>query len=65
MVNAEECEHFGLPDDCPESVWGLQPDDDDHPVDDLIASTPAFRALVEKSKAGASKPFPVPEKPGD
>jgi hypothetical protein len=38
---------------------------DDTLVDDLLESNPAFRALVEKSKAGPSKPFPVPEGPGD
>jgi hypothetical protein len=48
-----------LPDHCLVSVQGLEPDEDDDLVDRLIESNPAFRALIEKSKASPRKPFPT------
>ena len=48
-----------LPDHRLVSIQGLEPDDDDL-VDRLLESNPAFRALVEKSKASPRKPFPTP-----
>jgi hypothetical protein len=38
----------------------IEPDEDDDLVDRLIASNPAFRALIQKSKASPRKPFPTP-----
>jgi hypothetical protein len=49
-----------LPDHRLVSIRGLEPDEDDGLVDRLIESNPAFRALVEKSKASPRKPFPTP-----
>jgi hypothetical protein len=49
-----------LPDHRLVSIQGLEPDDDDDLVDRLLESNPAFRALVEKSKASPRKPFPDP-----
>jgi len=34
-------------------------DEDDSFVSDLIESNPAFRELLERSRAGTRKPFPV------
>jgi hypothetical protein len=51
-----------LPDHRLVSIQGLEPDEDDDLVDRLLESNPAFRALVEKSKASARKPFAVPTK---
>jgi hypothetical protein len=48
-----------LPDHRFVSIQGLEPDDDDDLVDRLIESNVRFRALVEKSKASARKPFPT------
>jgi hypothetical protein len=36
---------------------------DDDLTDRLIESNPAFRALVQKSKASPRKPFPTPREP--
>jgi hypothetical protein len=41
------------------SIRGLEPDEDDDLVDRLIASNPAFRASMEKSKASPRQPFPT------
>ena len=48
-----------LPDHRLVTIQGLEPDEDDDLVDRLIESNPAFRALVEKSKASPRKPFPT------
>jgi hypothetical protein len=48
-----------LPDHRLVSIQGLEPDEDDDLVDRLIESNPAFRALIEKSKASPRKPFPA------
>jgi hypothetical protein len=37
----------------------FEPDDDDDLIDRLLESNPAFRALVEKSKASTRRPFPA------
>ena len=49
-----------LPDHRLVSIQGFEPDDDDDLVDRLLDSNPAFRALVESSKAGPRKLFPSP-----
>jgi hypothetical protein len=50
-----------LPDHRFVSIQGMEPDDDDDLVDRLLESSARFRALVEKSKASARKPFqPAP-----
>jgi hypothetical protein len=46
-----------LPDRRLVSIQGLEPDEDDELVDRLLAANPAFRAMVEKSKASPRKPF--------
>ena len=46
-----------LPDHRLVSIQGLEPDDADDLVDRLLESNPAFRALVEKSKASPRRPF--------
>jgi hypothetical protein len=51
-----------LPDHRLVSIQALEPDDDDDLVDRLLESNPAFRALVEKSKASPRKPFPTQDK---
>jgi hypothetical protein len=48
-----------LPDHRLVSIQGLEPDDDDDLVNQLLESNPAFRALVERSKASPRKPFPT------
>jgi hypothetical protein len=47
-----------LPDHRLVAIQGLEPCEDDDLVDRLLASNPAFRALVEKSKASPRRPFP-------
>jgi hypothetical protein len=47
-----------LPDHRLVSIRGLEPDEDDL-VDRLIETNPAFRALIQKSKASPRKPFPT------
>lgn len=47
-----------LPDRRLVSIQALEPAEDDSLVDDLLASNPAFRSLVEKSKASPRRPFP-------
>jgi hypothetical protein len=52
-----------LPDHRLVSIRGLEPDEDDEDedlVDRLIETNPAFRALIQKSKASPRKPFPTP-----
>jgi hypothetical protein len=48
-----------LPDHRLVSIRGLEPDEDDDLVDRLIETNPAFRALIQKSKASPRKPFPI------
>lgn len=48
-----------LPDHRLVSIQGLEPDDGDDLVNRLLESNPAFRALVEKSKASARRLFPM------
>jgi hypothetical protein len=43
------------------AIHPLDPTEDDSLIDELIASNPRFRALLEKSKSGARKPFPFDE----
>ena len=46
-----------LPDQRLVAIQPLEPSEDDSLVDELIASNPAFQALVAKSKASPRKPF--------
>ena len=46
-----------LPDHRLVAIQSLEATDDDSLVSDLLASNPAFRALVAKSKASPRKPF--------
>lgn len=48
-----------LPDQRFVTIQSLESVDDDDLVNELLASNPAFRALVSKSKAGPRKPFPL------
>jgi hypothetical protein len=48
-----------LPDQRLVAIQPLDPTEDDDLVNELLASDPAFRALVEKSKASPRKPFPL------
>ena len=50
-----------LPDHRLVSIQSLEPDGEDDLVDRLLKSNPAFRALVEKSKASPRRPFPSGE----
>jgi len=50
-----------LPDHRFVSIQSLEPDGEDDLVDRLLKSNPAFRALVEKSKASPRRPFPSGE----
>jgi hypothetical protein len=47
-----------LPDQRLIAIQSLDATEDDDLVNELIASNPAFRAMVAKSKAGPRKPFP-------
>jgi hypothetical protein len=47
-----------LPDQRLVAIQSLECTEDDDLVNELLASNPAFRALVAKSKAGPRKPFP-------
>jgi hypothetical protein len=49
-----------LPDHRLVSIQGLEPSDDDSLIDNLLATDPSFRALIEKSKASPRRPFPSP-----
>jgi hypothetical protein len=46
-----------LPDQRRVAIQPLEPPEDDSLVDDLLASNPAFQAMVAKSKASPRKPF--------
>lgn len=46
-----------MPDQRLLTIQSLDPRQDDSLTDELLASNPAFRALIEKSKAGPRKPF--------
>jgi hypothetical protein len=48
-----------LPDKRLVAIQSLEAAEDDDLVNELIASNPAFRDLVERSKAGPRKPFPL------
>ena len=48
-----------MPDHRLVSIQALEPGGDDSLVDDLLASSAAFRDLVEKSKASPRRPFPA------
>jgi hypothetical protein len=47
-----------LPDHRLVSIQTLEPAGDDSLIDELLESSPSFRALVEKSKASPRRPFP-------
>ena len=47
-----------LPGDRFVSIQSLEPGDDDSLVSDLLESSPAFQALVARSKASPCRPFP-------
>jgi hypothetical protein len=47
-----------LPDHRIVTIQTLEPADDDSLIDELLEQNPAFRELVEKSKASPRKPFP-------
>jgi hypothetical protein len=47
-----------LPDHRLVTILSLEPSDDDPLIDELLASSPSFRALVERSKASPRMPFP-------
>jgi hypothetical protein len=61
----DECIDLGqilvveLPDHRTVSIQPLEPTDDDPLIDDLLASSPAFRVAVERSKRSARMPFPT------
>jgi hypothetical protein len=46
-----------LPDHRLVSIQALEPAGDDPLIDELLESSPSFRALVEKSKASPRRPF--------
>jgi hypothetical protein len=48
-----------LPDHSLVSIQGLEPTEDDSLIDELLASNPAFRAVLERSKGSPRKPFPA------
>lgn len=48
-----------LPDQRLVAIQPLDPSEDEELINDLFATNPAFRALVEKSKGGTRKPFPL------
>jgi hypothetical protein len=60
----DECAESGqtlvveLPDQRLVAIQSLDPNEDDSLMDELLASSPRFQALVAKSKAGPRKPFP-------
>jgi hypothetical protein len=47
-----------LPDHRLIAIQSLEAGEDDDLVNELLASNPAFRQMVAKSKAGPRKPFP-------
>ena len=48
-----------LPDRRLVAIQPLDATEDDDLINGLLESNPEFRALVEKSRAGARKPFPL------
>ena len=48
-----------LPDHRLVAIQSLEAAEDDDLVNELLASNPAFREMVAKSKAGPRKPFPL------
>ena len=46
-----------MPDQRLLAIQPLDPQEDDSLIEELVASNPKFRALVEKSKASPRKPF--------
>lgn len=48
-----------LPDHRFVTIHSLEPADDDSATSELLETNAAFRALVEKSKAGPRRPFPL------
>jgi hypothetical protein len=46
-----------MPDQRLLAIQSLEPQEDDALMDELLASNPKFRALVEESKASPRKPF--------
>lgn len=46
-----------MPDQKLLAIQSLDPQADDHLIDELLASNPKFRALVDKSKNSPLKPF--------
>ena len=48
-----------MPDQRLFAIQSLDPKDDDSLMDELLATNPAFQALVAKSKASHRKPFSV------
>jgi hypothetical protein len=46
-----------LPDQRLVTIQSIDPSEDDALTSELLESNPAFRALVEKSKASSRKPF--------
>ena len=46
-----------LPDDRLVAIQGLEADEDDSLINDLLASNAGFRAMLAKSKAGPRLPF--------
>ncbi len=47
-----------LPDRRLVAIQSLEGSEDDDLIDELLASNPAFREMVAKSKVGPRKPFP-------
>ncbi len=47
-----------LPDQRLLAIQSLDPGEDDSLIDELLASNPRFRALLENSKKSPRKPFP-------
>jgi hypothetical protein len=41
------------------AIQSLEGTEDDDLINELLASNPAFRAMVARSKAGPRKPFPL------
>jgi hypothetical protein len=48
-----------LPDQRLIAIQSLDATGDDEMVNELLASNPAFREMVAKSKVGSRKPFPL------
>ncbi len=48
-----------LPDQRLVAIQSLEATEDDDLINELLASNPAFREMVAKSKSGPRKPFPL------